>query len=198
MKRFHSRCLPRRAREAPVAFNVAKTLLQIAVFWSFFLWAVPMVLVEVERRLALPTFPPQPLAGWLFFAICGSIGFYSGMLFAVLGGGTPLPADTTTRFLVIGPYRWVRNPMAMTGIFQGVAIGLVLGSPLTVAYALAGTFAWHWVARPWEEADLERRFGDAYRRYHNTIRCWIPSLHPYPREIDDEPALPEKKEVPSV
>lgn len=195
MKRFHSRCSPRRARAAPIAVNVLKTLLQIAAFWSFFLWIVPMILVEAERRLNLPTFPPQPVAGWTLFTLLGVIGFYSGMLFAVYGAGTPLPADTTTRFLVLGPYRWVRNPMAITGIFQGVASGLILGSPLTVAYALAGTFAWHWIARPWEEADLERRFGEPYQRYRAAIRCWIPSLHPYPKEIDEESLAKQNEEV---
>jgi protein-S-isoprenylcysteine O-methyltransferase Ste14 len=193
LKHFHHRCQPRRARQAPVFINVAKTLLQIVVFWSFFLWVLPIVILEVERRLGTPTFPPQPLAGWLLFAILGTIGLYSGMLFAIYGSGTPLPADTTTRFLVLGPYRWVRNPMAITGIFQGVAVGIILGSPLTVGYALAGIFAWHWVARPWEEEDLARRFGEPYERYRREVKCWIPTLRPYPREIDEE-SLPLKRE----
>ena len=183
------RVRPRPSKSKSVLINVAKTLAQIIVFWSAFLLVAPLAIHFGERHFGLPSFAPQPFAGWVLFALMGTIGIYSGMLFAVRGGGTPLPADTTTRFLVLGPYRWVRNPMAMTGTLQGVAVGLILGSPLTIAYSVAGMFLWHWVARPWEEADLARRFGEPYLRYQAKVRCWIPSLRPYPPEVDVERSL---------
>lgn len=68
---------------------------------------------------------------------------------------------------------------AVAGLAQGVAVGVFVGSPLVVLYALAGGPVWNAFVRPWEEIDLEQRFGEAYRRYRAAVRCWIPRLTPY-------------------
>ena len=67
--------------------------------------------------------------------------------------------------------------MAIAGITQGVAVGLILSSWLVVAYAIAGSLLWNFVVRPLEEHDLEARFGDQYRRYRSAVRCWWPRLN---------------------
>jgi protein-S-isoprenylcysteine O-methyltransferase Ste14 len=54
----------------------------------------------------------------------------------------------------------------------------MLSSWLVVAYALAGSLVWNSVVRPLEEADLEGRFGDEFRRYRSSVRCWWPRLMP--------------------
>ncbi|MFP7833412.1 hypothetical protein [Marisediminicola sp. LYQ134] len=43
-------------------------------------------------------------------------------------------------------------------------------------YAVAGSLVWNYVIRPLEETDLERRFGDDFRRYRERVRCWVPSF----------------------
>jgi protein-S-isoprenylcysteine O-methyltransferase Ste14 len=70
----------------------------------------------------------------------------------------------------------------MGSFAQGIAVGLFLGSPLATAYALAGTIGWNYFVRPWEELDLERRFGAPYKAYEEHVRCWIPNLQPYESE----------------
>ena len=115
----------------------------------------------------------------MLFVLGGALGLTSGAVMAVRGRGTPLPADCPRELVVAGPYRFVRNPMAVAGLAQGVAVGIFLGSPVVVAYALAGGPAWHLLVRPWEEADLERRFGEPYRRYRAAVRCWLPRFPGY-------------------
>jgi protein-S-isoprenylcysteine O-methyltransferase Ste14 len=85
------------------------------------------------------------------------------------------------RLVVAGPYRWVRNPMALAGIAQGVAVGLITASWLVVIYALAGSLVWNHIVRPYEEADLEKRFGAAFLRYRMHVRCWVPRFTPVAR-----------------
>ncbi|WP_323127765.1 methyltransferase family protein [Brevibacterium pigmentatum] len=75
-----------------------------------------------------------------------------------------------------GPYAFVRNPMAIAGIVQGVSMGLLIGSWLVVVYALIGSLLWNWLIRPHEEADLIERFGDEYRDYAKRVRCWWPTF----------------------
>ncbi|HTQ09292.1 MAG TPA: isoprenylcysteine carboxylmethyltransferase family protein [Fimbriimonadaceae bacterium] len=175
----------REAKAAPAWVNVSKTLGQIAVFWGFFLAVVPFAIVRLEGHFGIAGFvsPASRMAGAALFCSMGCVGVYCGMVFAVHGSGTPLPLDTTTKLVIAGPYRVVRNPMAITGICQGIAVGLYLGSPFTVLYSLAGIAAWDYMARPWEEEDLLRRFGEPYRQYREAVRCWIPRLRPYPRLV---------------
>jgi protein-S-isoprenylcysteine O-methyltransferase Ste14 len=92
------------------------------------------------------------------------------------GRGTPLPSVTARRLVTSGPYSFVRNPMAVAGILQGLAVGLILGSWLVVAYALTGSIVWNTLARPYEEADLRERFGEEFEAYRRRVRCWIPGI----------------------
>ncbi len=172
----------REARAASGSWNVCKTLLQTVVFWSVFLSLLPWVVINLER-LAAPNLPPPATSakviGGVLFLVAGSLSLTSGLVMALRGRGTPMPNDCPRELVVAGPYRYVRNPMAVGGITQGVAVGLMLGSPFVVIYSVAGAIVWHLLVRPWEEADLERRFGQPYLRYRATVRCWIPRCTPY-------------------
>jgi protein-S-isoprenylcysteine O-methyltransferase Ste14 len=92
------------------------------------------------------------------------------------GRGTPLPSAMPNHLVIAGPYRWVRNPMAVAGIAQGIGVGLILGSWLVVAYAMIGSLVWNYAVRPLEEADLENRFGPEFRRYRSSVSCWLPRV----------------------
>jgi protein-S-isoprenylcysteine O-methyltransferase Ste14 len=109
----------------------------------------------------------------------GSLGLTSSVIMAVRGRGTPLPADCPRELVVAGPYRYLRNPMAVAGLAQGVAVGIVVGSPAVIVYALVGGPVWHVFVRPWEEEDLERRFGEPYRLYRAAVRYLLPRFPGY-------------------
>jgi protein-S-isoprenylcysteine O-methyltransferase Ste14 len=69
--------------------------------------------------------------------------------------------------------------MAIGSFAQGFAVAMFVGSPLVAFYVLIGSVGWNYLVRPWEEDDLERRFGQPYTRYRKAVRCWIPRTHPY-------------------
>lgn len=168
---------PADARAAP-SVHVALTAAEILIFWGFFLAVIPFVLTFVERRweLSLP-FPAFSVpAGVLVLVLASALGLWAAAAMSTKGGGTPLPAAMPNRLVIAGPYRFVRNPMAISGIVQGVAVGLMLSSWLVIAYAIAGSLVWNFAVRPHEEADLEARFGAEYRRYRASVRCWWPRL----------------------
>jgi protein-S-isoprenylcysteine O-methyltransferase Ste14 len=161
-----------------VARYVATTFGQIVVFWGLALGVVPLVIWLLEQRwgvgLELPA--STPYVGAVVLVLASSLGIWSAISMSVRGGGTPLPSSMANRLVIAGPYRWVRNPMAIAGIVQGVAVGLLLSSWLVVAYALAGSLVWNYAIRPLEEKDLDERFGDEFRRYAAAVRCWIPRV----------------------
>jgi protein-S-isoprenylcysteine O-methyltransferase Ste14 len=178
------------ARPAGFRYNYAKTLAQTASMWLFFFGALPAATYRIESQLKLARFR----FAYPFWKRVAAAGFLSGAALALIsavfmvakGEGTPLPADAPRKLVVAGPYRCVRNPMAMGSFAQGIAVGLWLGSPLVTLYALLGTVGWDLVVRPWEELDLERRFGEPFSRYRENVRCWVPRLTPYRTEAEQE------------
>ncbi|MGI6879417.1 methyltransferase family protein [Microbacterium sp. gxy059] len=156
--------------------HVRRTGIQLAVFWGLFLGVIPVAMSLVERRWGLAVEAPLTvrIAGGAVFAAASALGLWSAAAMSTRGEGTPLPSATARRLVIAGPYRIVRNPMAVAGITQGVAVGLMLGSWLVVAWALCGSLVWNALIRPSEEHDLEERFGDPYRAYRDRVSCWIP------------------------
>jgi protein-S-isoprenylcysteine O-methyltransferase Ste14 len=155
---------------------VTKAALQTLVFSGIFLIVIPGIILALELRWGLHLDFPAVLrvGGVVLFAAALALSLWSSAAMSVRGAGTPLPSEMPRRLVISGPYRIVRNPMAVGGIGQGVAIGLIAGSWLVVVYALAGSLVWNTLVRPLEEADLEERFGSEFRAYRATVSCWIP------------------------
>lgn len=154
----------------------ARIVRQMLLFWGLFLGVLPLGIAAIEARWMLQLDVPMAarVGGGVLFAATGALGIWSAVSMLVIGDGTPLPSHMARRLVVAGPYRFVRNPMAVAGIAQGVSVGLLLGSWLVVAYALAGSLFWNAIVRPLEEADLEQRFGAEFDEYRHRVACWIP------------------------
>lgn len=165
---------PRVARPATRAWNTMKTTGQIILMWSVILGFLPMTINSYERTLGVPALPRLAVLGAAIFLIGSMLGIMTANVMVRDGLGTPLPLDTARNLVVSGPYRYVRNPMAIFGFVQGIGVGLWLGSLGVLLYTAIGAAIWQWGARPWEEADLEMRFGDRYRRYRSAVPCWVP------------------------
>ncbi|MEO1994557.1 MAG: isoprenylcysteine carboxylmethyltransferase family protein, partial [Planctomycetaceae bacterium] len=118
-------------------------------------------------------------AAAVLFVPASVLGVCSAWVMSFSGRGTPFPTDTARRLVVVGPYRFVRNPMAIAGLSQALVVAARLGSWGVLAYVLVGGVVWNVWVRPPEEEDLAQRFGDAYVRYQHRVRCWIPTLEPY-------------------
>jgi len=154
------------------------TTIQIVVFWGVFLIIIPVIINAFEDRWNLAYKFPILLVvvGFALLALSSVIGVWSARAIANFGSGTPLPSQMAHHLVARGPYAFVRNPMAIAGIVQGMAMGLLIGSWLVVVYALIGSLLWNWLIRPHEEADLIERFGDEYRDYAKRVRCWWPTF----------------------
>ena len=175
----HSGQLPATFRVTTMSRTTAMawTIAQLLVFWSTFLWILPRGIVELERRFDVPGFNagPQELSmAIILFSVASFLGFSSCVAMAMFGDGTPLPTATAPKLVISGPYRFVRNPMALAGILQGIAVSWMLGSYGAMAYCILGGFTWHLVVRPVEEKDLDERFGEGYQQYKRSVGLWIP------------------------
>jgi protein-S-isoprenylcysteine O-methyltransferase Ste14 len=116
------------------------------------------------------------LFSYLVFILSCILGLLSAYHIITYGNGTPLPADQTKKLVINGPYRYVRNPMAIAGMGQGLAISIYFGSIHLIVYSLIGGLLWHFVVRPIEEKNMKDRFGSDYVDYKNRVMLWIPKL----------------------
>ncbi|RWM16643.1 MAG: isoprenylcysteine carboxylmethyltransferase family protein [Mesorhizobium sp.] len=127
----------------------------------------------LDRLLRLP-FPV--LGAWI---IGGSLILIGFALFAAgirnfMRAETPVPTNEPTRVLVTtGIHGWTRNPiyLGMFLIYVGIGVAAQNIWILVLTLPLAILIRYGVVAR--EEAYLERRFGDAYRDYRQTVRRWL-------------------------
>jgi protein-S-isoprenylcysteine O-methyltransferase Ste14 len=122
---------------------------------------------------------PLAVLGVTLIALGLALVAWTVALFATVGRGTLAPWDPTSRLVVRGPYRHVRNPMisGVLAILLGEAA--LFGSiPLLVWFAAA--FAVNAVYFPLvEEPGLRRRFGEEYDAYSANVPRWLPRLRPW-------------------
>ncbi|WP_107038630.1 methyltransferase family protein [Brumimicrobium mesophilum] len=155
---------------------LTKTYLQTSLFWIIFLIILPFGIRFIEAEYFGFAFSPQKVIGTLLFIGFSLLALYSAFLMSSIGKGTPLPTDCAVKLVKSGTYKVWRNPMAVSGIGQGISIGIYFGSTFVVLYAISGAILWHILVRPLEEKDLLERFGEEYLKYKNETKNWIPNF----------------------
>lgn len=97
------------------------------------------------------------------------------LLFKTKGQGTPNPKLPPKAFIISGPYKVSRNPMALGGLLTLLGEAIVYYSPsllgLTILYGIVVYFNAKFV----EEPELKKRFGESYNAYLKRVPRFFPS-----------------------
>ena len=96
--------------------------------------------------------------------------------FHVSGKGTLAPWDPPTRLVVVGLYRFVRNPMYIAVLALVAGWGVAFGSPLIGLYLAVLAVGFHLRVLLGEEPWLRRRFGEEWEGYARRVPRWLPRL----------------------
>lgn len=80
---------------------------------------------------------------------------------------------TPRHLLVRGPYAFTRNPMYLSVLTIWLGWALFYGSVAIFVACGVGWVLVTFLVVPWEERELEARFGEAYLRYKNTVPRWF-------------------------
>ncbi|MDD5312865.1 MAG: isoprenylcysteine carboxylmethyltransferase family protein [Dehalococcoidia bacterium] len=150
------------------------------------------VLLVVPVSLLLPTNGFR--LGWgmglpwdAVFVIVGAILMGGGLylmsytihLFINIGKGTLAPWSPTKKLVVIGPYKYVRNPMISGVLMTLLGEAAVVGSPLIFVWFIC-FFLINFIYLMFsEEPGLAERFGEEYLLYKKNVPRWIPRLKPW-------------------
>jgi protein-S-isoprenylcysteine O-methyltransferase Ste14 len=109
----------------------------------------------------------------------GTVGFYVGLPFSVLGIVMPFIAQVSfataplDKPLTTGMYRISRNPEYFSVFLQYLGISIACLSWVFMVCALAWIISFHIEVVRYEEPFLIEKYGDAYREYMNRTPRWI-------------------------
>ena len=146
-----------------------------AAFLGLWFWLLP-------RWLGF-TVDLSGAANWRWLAAIPSVlGFAVALRcvwdFGWTGHGTPAPIIPPSRLVVVGFYRYVRNPMYLGFAAGWIGLWIIFGhaNPILIAAVAAVAAGIHLFVIGYEEPTLRRKFGDDYRLYCANVRRWLPRM----------------------
>jgi protein-S-isoprenylcysteine O-methyltransferase Ste14 len=160
--------------------------LNMFVFVRAFTYAtlfIGLVLVYVPARLLSWSGIVRPAAiqvqqviGMVIGAAGSAVALWCIFTFASVGRGTPAPFDPPRRLVILGPYRFVRNPMYIGAGLALAGAALFYESLPLLGYVAFFFLATHFFVVWYEEPALRRTFGQEYQAYCDRIRRWWPRV----------------------
>lgn len=151
-----------------------------AAFFSLWFWLLPQWLgFRVEMGGA---------ARWRWLAAIPSVlGFAVALRcvwdFGWTGRGTPAPVAPPQRLVVVGFYRYVRNPMyeGFAGGWIGLWVVFGHANPVAIAAVVAVALAVDLFVLFYEEPTLRGKFGADYEQYCRNVNRWWPRVRAWDR-----------------
>jgi protein-S-isoprenylcysteine O-methyltransferase Ste14 len=99
-----------------------------------------------------------------------------GVIVLLCGGMLSTPGIIPTEFVVVGPFRYVRNPMSLGGVTMTLGLALFCRSISILLLSAILFLALHGIVVFWEESFLEKRYGESYLRYKHPVNRWLPTF----------------------
>jgi protein-S-isoprenylcysteine O-methyltransferase Ste14 len=103
-----------------------------------------------------------------------------GVVVLLCGGMLSTPGMIPTKFVVLGPFRYVRNPMSLGGVTMMLGLALFCRSISILLFSAILFLALHGLVVFWEEPLLEKRFGESYLQYEHSVNRWLPTFRHRP------------------
>jgi protein-S-isoprenylcysteine O-methyltransferase Ste14 len=154
------------------AFLIVRGSIYALGFIGLWAWlAVTVRRLDPRVPLSIPTWL-API-GWAIGVAGALLALTCVVTFLTIGRGTPAPFDPPRKFVAVGPYRWVRNPMYVGGFGALLGGGLIVASPAIVLLAFGFLLLMHLFVALHEEPALSERFGDSYRQYKASVSRWL-------------------------
>src|SRR5262245_32920068 len=116
----------------------------VLVAWTLVLGAlyfvvIPAALILLNEVLGWPTwrFPGGQVLGPSLVAAGLGLVAYCNHLFSRIGRGSIVPIDPAQKLILVGPYRYSRNPVFVGYLSMLFGIFLTFGAPMLLGYVAA-------------------------------------------------------------
>lgn len=111
----------------------------------------------------------------IIFIVIGLIFMtWSNVLFISFAEGTMSELDAPKKMVVLGPYRFVRNPIAIATITILWGEAVLFGSIYLFLWSIIYWISMHLFLIYKEEPELEEKFGKSYVKYKESVPRWVP------------------------
>tara|TARA_B110000046_G_scaffold165431_1_gene181715 strand:+ start:173 stop:658 length:486 start_codon:yes stop_codon:yes gene_type:complete len=138
--------------------------ISLTVSWASHYWLGPL---SFASTFAL-------IAGSLMIFTGASFLAWTSSIFAAFGQGTLAPWDDPQKLVIPDPFRYVRNPSAISIINILWCETLIFNSFYILGWSLIYWLMIQVYPIFKEEVDLEKKYGEAYARYKKDVPRWIP------------------------
>jgi protein-S-isoprenylcysteine O-methyltransferase Ste14 len=176
---------PAPGQEKPFAF---RAVVYTIGFLVFILGVVPSIFHLVGLRLAGPLdWSAEIRSYWITFRVLVGVAVFAGGFVAYcfssawligLGRGPHVEFDPPKVFVASGPYRWVRNPVALSLLVTAAGMAIYLASAGIAVLVVVGAYFAHYQVTRIEEPRLRLRFGETYDDYCKQVPRWLPRRPP--------------------
>ena len=140
------------------------------------IWMLAMLIGVFMLDSAIGPSPAVLQSFWLALALAIAGVVLDIWAFVVFrsAGTEIIPTSASNKTLVVlGPYRFTRNPMYLGLILLSFAIALAIGRLLYFAVPVLMVLLCNGLFIPFEEAKMQRQFNNQYTDYIARVRRWI-------------------------
>ena len=146
-----------------------KALVAFLMLPFLFAWLVPVVIAH---------FDPWRVSGHGLGVVLVSIGLILLIWcirdFYLAGRGTLAPWEPPKHLVIVGLYRFTRNPMYIGVLLIVGGMAMLFGSPLLRIYLIILALGFHLRVLISEETWLAKQFGEEWLEYKKNVPRWLP------------------------
>jgi protein-S-isoprenylcysteine O-methyltransferase Ste14 len=136
-----------------------------------------IVLPQVDNYFGISSFfngLGNIIIGVMAIIIGGIVAIWTIVIQINLASGTPFPMLPTKKLLIVGPFKYCRNPMTLGTIVAYTGIAILVGSyTALIAVAIFAAILISYL-KIIEEKELQMRFGSEYIEYKKKTPFIIP------------------------
>jgi protein-S-isoprenylcysteine O-methyltransferase Ste14 len=150
--------------------QVISLILPVSVLILIPLW--------IEKNI-IPENIPALITGLVIICLGLGLMIVCISLFIRIGKGTLAPWTPTRKFVIAGPYRYVRNPMIIGVLIVLIGESVAILSFNILIWSIAFFIINNIYFTLYEEPNLIRKFGQEYQDYKSKVHRWVPQLKPF-------------------
>jgi protein-S-isoprenylcysteine O-methyltransferase Ste14 len=158
-----------------------KWLIMLVIGVLVFPTGIPAILVlllpRVDRMMGIGSFytgAVNIVIGVLAIVTGGFLALWTIFAQIKLASGTPFPMLPTQKLIIIGPFKYCRNPMTLGTIVVYAGAAIWVGSYTAVFAVVLLALALLAYLKLVEEKELEMRFGEDYLAYKRNTPFILP------------------------
>jgi protein-S-isoprenylcysteine O-methyltransferase Ste14 len=142
---------------------------------------IPAILVlylpQVDKRVGIGSFyngTVNGVIGVIAITLGGFLAFWTIIAQIKLASGTPFPMLPTQKLLIVGPFKYCRNPMTLGTVTAYAGVAIWVGSFTALLAVVIFALMLIIYLKLLEEKELEMRFGQEYLVYKKNTPFILP------------------------